>query len=582
MKKIFAGILIFVTMLLCVSFAAYADTDNLSESIKLTLTENGFEISCSKSNEDVFSDFDRINIIILKPDCDFNSITSGEDAEKNIYFVKNFFGKECTGNVLFSYDFPSYVANQNDIDIYPIKVAVTSVSGEYYETNLRYKKINPEYIKNAIRAFSHLKAEEFADTWVNLGAPMFDVPDQDEFDKHIKLISKQFVLVRKAFFSEQNITEFNNQTSIINCIERAILLYTLENSDKNAAKNMIEKYGFIFDETFDFSKDFTAFYNLYSAVKDDYINSDDLDYLKKVCIMANMQNGMSKRTIEEIANCLRMYSNEMQINLTYATAKSVSINKIAARIDTDDISKYYKNSEWFNDIVDEIYNEENKDGAVSPSYKGGSGGKVNIGNTEIVRPPEQFENDTYKNQKSAFNDLNGYEWAKEAIENLYEKKIVSGDGNGNYFPSRNVTREEFVKMICMAFELYSETDNSQDAEFTDVNTNDWFYPYVCVAKTNGIVNGKSDMVFGTGENISRQDMACMLYNLLIYKKVNIVSEHNNFSDNESISLYAEKAVDILTSIGIISGFDDNTFRPFENADRGQAAKLIYNMGLYLN
>ena len=145
-----------------------------------------------------------------------------------------------------------------------------------------------------------------------------------------------------------------------------------------------------------------------------------------------------------------------------------------------------------------------------------------------------------------------------------------------------MTREEFVKMLCLAFDVYSPMDDKGKIEFEDVDAQDWFYPYVCVAKMNGLVNGKSETLFGTGENITRQDMACMLYNLLNCKNVNIVPENNRFSDNGAISLYAENAVDTLTTLGIIGGFDDNTFRPLENADRGQAAKVIYTMALYLN
>ena len=64
-----------------------------------------------------------------------------------------------------------------------------------------------------------------------------------------------------------------------------------------------------------------------------------------------------------------------------------------------------------------------------------------------------------------FGDLDGYEWAKKDIENLYQKDIVSGTGDGNFEPSREVKREEFVKMLVSALDLTL----SNDLEFTDVN-----------------------------------------------------------------------------------------------------------------
>lgn len=586
LKKVFANILILTMVLLSTSFGAYADTADLSESISIINSDNGFELKISEKAGTVFEPFDRINIIVLKPNFSFASITDGDVAENAIYLAKNLSGSECVSDVLFSYDFPSTVGNQDDIDTYLIKIAVTATSGDYREANMLYKKISPQYRENAVKLFSEVTAEDFSATWLKVGAPMFDVSDEEEFNRYTSLISKQFVLVRQALFAEQNTTVFADQASIIGCIEKAISLYTLENADKDSAKKMIDKYGFIFDETYDFSKDFTAFYTLYSAVRDDYKNSVSLDYLKKICIMANMQNGSVKKTLGEISECIRKYAAELKIDLSYALNKNVSINKIAARIDSDNISKYYKNEAWFNEIVDVLYSEAASGDSSSPSQVGGgSGGRgssIGIGGTSNKPSDDNNINLPQGVQQNVFDDLDGYDWAKDAIEALYEKNVVSGDGSGNYYPSRNVTREEFVKMLCLAFDVYSPMDDKGKIEFEDVDAQDWFYPYVCVAKMNGLVNGKSETLFGTGENITRQDMACMLYNLLNCKNVNIVPENNQFSDNGAISPYAENAVDTLTTLGIIGGFDDNTFRPLENADRGQAAKVIYTMALYLN
>lgn len=585
LKKITANILIFAIAFLCAYSAVYADTDKLSGNIRVVSDDTGFKLNFLVDRSEAVNAFDRINIIVLKPNCSFDSMTTESEIESSIYIIKNVLGNESADRTLFSYSFPSTVGNDKDIDIYPIKIAVTAVDGSYSEVNLQYKKISHDYRSATLKALSTTSKEDFINVWTNKAAPIFDITDSDVFDKYINLVSKQFVLVRNAFFSDNNITEFQNMPSVIDCVQKAISLYILENSDKNAAKEMIEKYGFVFSDIYDLSKDFNAFYTLYSAVKNDYDDAENLDYLKKVCIMANMQKGSADKTVDDIANCIRKYEKEMKIDLSYALQKSVSINKIAGRINTDNISIYYKDPDWFNNIVDEIYNEssQGETSSTSPSKKGGGtgGGTVSIGGAGNVTPPVRVEDGTSENQQSVFKDLEGYEWAKEPIEGLYARKVVSGDGNGNYFPSRNVTREEFVKMLCLAFDIYSPVDG-YDIEFNDVTAQDWFYPYVCVAKTNGIVNGKSERIFGTGENISRQDMACMLYNLLIYKKVNIVSENNGFSDKEAISTYAERAVDTLTSIGIINGFDDNSFRPFDNADRGQAAKMIYNMSLYLN
>ncbi|UKI36310.1 MAG: S-layer homology domain-containing protein [Clostridiales bacterium] len=51
-------------------------------------------------------------------------------------------------------------------------------------------------------------------------------------------------------------------------------------------------------------------------------------------------------------------------------------------------------------------------------------------------------------EKEIFGDLNGFDWAKESINALYEKKIVSGKADGVFAPGDSIMREEFVKNHC--------------------------------------------------------------------------------------------------------------------------------------
>ena len=48
-----------------------------------------------------------------------------------------------------------------------------------------------------------------------------------------------------------------------------------------------------------------------------------------------------------------------------------------------------------------------------------------------------------------------------------------------------------------------------------------------------------------------------------------------FNDNGDISDYARKSAEMLYRTGIVNGYDDNTFRPFNNCTRAEAAKIIY-------
>lgn len=174
--------------------------------------------------------------------------------------------------------------------------------------------------------------------------------------------------------------------------------------------------------------------------------------------------------------------------------------------------------------------------------------------------------------KEIFSDLGGVEWAKEHIEKLYKKSVVSGDGEGKYLPDNTVTREEFVKMMVLAFDMYSETAK---AEFIDVPEDAWYYKYVASAVEKGLITGMGDNLFGTGLQISRQDMAVIAHRAAEAAGKNLTNNEQaiDFADVDVIDDYAAESVKLLSNNGIINGIEGN-FRPQDNSTRAQAAVVI--------
>ena len=159
-------------------------------------------------------------------------------------------------------------------------------------------------------------------------------------------------------------------------------------------------------------------------------------------------------------------------------------------------------------------------------------------------------------------------WAKDSIENLTELGIVSGKGDGIFAPMDKVTREEFVKMIVCAYELF---DKSAVCSFDDVNKDARYAPYVASAYNSGLVYGVSEEEFGIGRNITREEMAVIAYRAAGYEKM---TADNLFADDDKISDYAKTAVYTMRSKGIMSGKGDNRFAPKDFATRAEAAKML--------
>lgn len=173
-----------------------------------------------------------------------------------------------------------------------------------------------------------------------------------------------------------------------------------------------------------------------------------------------------------------------------------------------------------------------------------------------------------------FDDITQVDWAVVPIEALAGRGIISGIGDSKFAPDRNVTREEFAKMLVEAFGF---KDEAAATDLADVPEDAWHYKYVASAQKYGIVNGIGNNIFGVGTNITRQDMAVMAYRAAKAAniRIKIINDEESFSDTGEIAEYAKDSVSVMQQLGIINGIGDNMFAPMNNATRAQAARIIY-------
>jgi hypothetical protein len=228
----------------------------------------------------------------------------------------------------------------------------------------------------------------------------------------------------------------------------------------------------------------------------------------------------------------------------------------------------------FNNAVNAQWNTENSNGGTGSTKGTSNGGSSTYNFGAQPKPiPNIVHTDVAK-----YNDIDSVEWAKEAIHALTVKGIVSGRSEGIFAPNDHITREEFVKMLVLAFHV-SDADQKDECVLTDVEKGKWYYNYICIAIKDGIVNGKDDGSFGVSQNISRQDMASMAYRVAKSKRVDITGSDQNveFEDYDSIATYAKEGVSTMSKSGIINGIGGNRFNPDGIATRAEAAKIIFKL-----
>ncbi len=228
---------------------------------------------------------------------------------------------------------------------------------------------------------------------------------------------------------------------------------------------------------------------------------------------------------------------------------------------------------------------ENKNNADSSgtsnknSNSGGVGASFSLSTDTLstdMLPTDNISPVPETDDEKIFNDLDNHAWAYEAIESLYNMGVINGKGNNKFAPDERITREQLAKMLCIAFNV--ETDENENI-FEDVEENAWYAPFVLTMQNKGYVNGMGNGIFGVGENVTRQDMAVM-----IYRTAHLENESGyelSFADSNEISQYAKAAVAELSKNNIINGYSDNTFKPFNSCTRAEAAVMIYRMLTYI-
>lgn len=181
----------------------------------------------------------------------------------------------------------------------------------------------------------------------------------------------------------------------------------------------------------------------------------------------------------------------------------------------------------------------------------------------------------------SFNDVNSSHWVYEPLKVLSAKQIVNGQTAALFAPDKSITRAEFTVLLVRLLGLKEQGASS----FKDAAEGTWFSSAVNAAFNAGIVKGVSADRFAPLTNITREEMAVMLANAYAYQAKTKPEEINVelvYVDKANISAWAENAVSIVSSHGMMKGKGDHRFVPSEHTTRAESVQAIYNLLNILN
>ena len=157
-------------------------------------------------------------------------------------------------------------------------------------------------------------------------------------------------------------------------------------------------------------------------------------------------------------------------------------------------------------------------------------------------------------------------WSEEYIETLKAMNVMNGY-MGYTRPDDIITRGEFVTVLVRAFG-YSTNDNRQ--KFSDVEKNHMFFESINAAQEAGITDGYPDHTFRPQKSVTREEIVLMLSRITQSKEI---TGKLKFTDIGKDYRY-ESELYKLVNDEILSGYPDQSFRPYETATRAETAKMI--------
>lgn len=165
-------------------------------------------------------------------------------------------------------------------------------------------------------------------------------------------------------------------------------------------------------------------------------------------------------------------------------------------------------------------------------------------------------------------------WYHEAVDFVAAHGLMNGMSETTFGPNEQMTRAMVVTVL---YRLVGEPSVESVKSFSDVSADQYYATPIAWAKENKIVDGMTADTFCPNLNVTREQIATILWR---YEgKPEATAKLPSFNDADKISAYALDALTWAASEGIFAGDNNGDLRPTDNATRAEFATIIMR---YLN
>lgn len=188
--------------------------------------------------------------------------------------------------------------------------------------------------------------------------------------------------------------------------------------------------------------------------------------------------------------------------------------------------------------------------------------------------PEEYLKSDDNGTANQFRDVHKTDWFYDDVQYVVSAGLFNGTGNATFEPNHPMTRAMLVTVL---YRMEGEPAVTGYGTFRDVPENTWYSDAVMWAAKNDIVNGVGNDLFAPNSNITREQMAAILYRYAQYKRYDTSASTvlTGYSDYDQISDYAVKPLMWANAERLINGRTASTLVPAGTATRAEVAAILH-------
>ena len=174
-----------------------------------------------------------------------------------------------------------------------------------------------------------------------------------------------------------------------------------------------------------------------------------------------------------------------------------------------------------------------------------------------------------------FTDVMEKDWFYQDVTTLTASGVIKGMTETTFEPQGKVTRAQFITMLYRLDGAKKVEDGKNT--FTDLAKDAYYTDAINWGVKNELIKGMSEKEFAPEANITREQIATILFRYATFaKKANLdkkVDLKDKFKDSDKVSAYAKDALQWAAAVEVVKGEAGN-IRPLDNATRAEAAALM--------